>query len=378
MGPLTGYRVIELAGIGPNPMACMILADLGAEVVIIDRAPGADPTRLKDISFRGKRSIALDLKNPEGVETLLKLVEQADVLSEGFRPGVAERLGIGPDQCLERNPKLIYARMTGWGQTGPLAHTAGHDINYISLTGPLYACGRRGERPVPPMNLVGDFGGGGMLHAMGILAALLEAQKSGQGQVIDSAMTDGSALLMWMMHSMHAVGAWNAEERGVNSLDGGAHFYDCYETADGKYISIGSLEPQFYSLLLDAIDVDKERFTAQKYDQSKWPALKLELEEVFKSKTQSEWCELMEGTDICFAPVLSFAEAPSHPHNQARSTYITVDDQVQPGPAPRFSRTPSEVRHGPRAAGFGALDVLKDYGFTAEKIAELQANKILL
>jgi len=378
MGPLSGYKVIELAGIGPNPMACMILADMGADVLIVDRAPGGDEARLTDVSFRGKRSIALNLKSPEGVETLLKLVEQADVLSEGFRPGVTERLGFGPEVCLARNPKLIYARMTGWGQTGPLAMAAGHDINYISITGPLHACGRPGERPVPPMNLVGDFGGGGMLHAMGILAALLEAQKSGVGQVIDSAMTDGSAMLMWMMHSMHASGSWDATDRGVNMLDGGAHFYDTYQTADGKYVSIGSIEPQFYALLVEKTGVDRERFTALKEDKSQWPALKAELAAVIKTKTQAEWCAVMEGTDVCFAPVLPFTEAPNHPHNQARGTYITVDGQVQPGPAPRFSRTVSEVRHGPRAAGFGAEDALREYGFSDQKIAELRANGVLL
>ncbi len=257
MGPLSGYKVIELAGLGPNPMTCMLLADMGADVVVIDRASGSSKERLTDISFRGKRSVALNLKDPQGVETLLKLVEQADVLSEGFRPGVTERLGFGPEVCLERNPGLIYARMTGWGQTGPLAQSAGHDINYISLTGPLFACGRTGERPVPPMNLVGDFGGGGMVHAMGILAALLERGQSGKGQVIDTAMTDGSAMLMWMMHSMHALGDWDPSQRGVNMLDGGAHFYDTYETADGQYISVGAIEPQFYELLLDKTGVDK-------------------------------------------------------------------------------------------------------------------------
>lgn len=378
MGPLGGYKVIELAGIGPNPMACMMLADLGADVTVIDRAASGDEARLTDISFRGKRSIMLDLKQPDGVETLLAMVERADVLSEGFRPGVADRLGFGPDVCLARNPRLVYGRMTGWGQVGPLAQTAGHDINYISITGALFACGRKGERPVPPLNLVGDFGGGGMLHAIGLLAALLETQKSGRGQVIDSAMTDGSALLMWMAHSMHAAGRWDASDRGVNLLDGGAHFYDTYETADGRFVSIGSIEPQFYALLLEKTGVDKDRFIRLKNDKAKWPILKAELAAVIRTRTQAEWCGLMESTDACLSPVLSFVEAPDHPHNRARGTYITVDDQVQPGPAPRFSRTQAEVGHGPRCAGFGAEEVLREYGFGDDEIARLRASRVLL
>ncbi|MGD9659769.1 MAG: CaiB/BaiF CoA transferase family protein [Porticoccaceae bacterium] len=372
-GPLSGYRVIELAGLGPNPMAGMLLADMGADVVVIDRESNSSEKRLKDISFRGKRSVILNLKDPQELDVLLTMVEKADVLTEGFRPGVAERLGFGPNVCLARNPRLIYARMTGWGQNGSLAHTAGHDINYISLTGALHAIGRAGEKPVPPLNLIGDMGGGGMLQVAGILAALLECQKSGKGQVIDSAMTDGSALLMWMAHSDHAMNNWDAANRGVNWLDGGAPYYDVYETADGKYVSIGAIEPQFYALLVDIIGVDREKFTRWKEDKANWPALKRELQLVFKAKTRAQWSELMEGTDVCFAPVLSFEEAPAHPHNTARETYISVDAVVQPAPAPRFSRTPSAVSHGSRHAGFDAEAALKDYGIGADTIARIMA-----
>jgi alpha-methylacyl-CoA racemase len=372
VGPLSGYKVIELAGLGPNPMAGMLLADMGADVVVIDRGSDTSDLRTKDASYRNKRSVILNLKTTEGVETLLSMVEQADVLTEGFRPGVAERLGFGPDVCLARNPKLVYARMTGWGQTGPLAQAAGHDINYISLTGPLFATGRPGERPALAMNLIGDMGGGGMLQSVGVLAALLESQKSGKGQVIDTAMTDGSAYLMWMAHGFQAMGEWNAKERGANLLDGGAHCYDVYETSDKKYVSIGSLEPQFYSLLIEKTGVDRERFVRDQHDMSKWPAMKAELTDIFKTKTQAQWVELMEGTDVCFAPVLSFAEAPSHPHNIARKTYTEVDGNIQPSPAPRFSRTPSTIKHGGREAGFAGDDVLNEYGFDTEAIAELR------
>lgn len=378
MGPLSGYKVIELVGLGPNPMAGMMLADMGADVVVIDRSTKASTTRINDVSFRGKRSVALNLKTAEGLATLLKMVEQADVLTEGFRPGVAERLGFGPEVCLERNPQLVYARMTGWGQTGPMAHRAGHDINYISLTGPLFAMGRRGEKPVPPLNLVGDMGGGGMLHVVGILAAVLETQKSGKGQVIDTAMTDGSALLMWMMHSYKANNNWDASQRGVNQLDGGAHYYDVYETADGQFVSIGSIEPQFYDLLISLTGIDRQRFEAAKEDKSQWPQLKAELISVFKTKTRQQWSDIMADTDVCYAPVLSFEEAPLHPHNAARKTYVTVDKLVQPAPAPRFSRTPSVINHGPRPAGFAADKVLADYGFEIEEIVALRKTGAVL
>jgi alpha-methylacyl-CoA racemase len=325
MGPLNGYTVIELAGIGPAPMGGMMLADMGAEVIRIDRAGGMV---MKDVSTRGKKSVVVNLKDPNGLETLLRMVENADVLIDPYRPGVCEKLGIGPSACLARNPKLIFARMTGWGQEGPLAQSAGHDINYISITGALYAMGRKGEKPVPPLNLVGDMGGGGMLLVNGVLAALLETANSGKGQVIDVAMVDGAAQLMWMFHSFEAMGLWDATERGSNMLDGGAHFYDTYECADGEYISIGSIEPQFYALLKERAGLTEDDFGAQN-DQSQWSAMKEKLTAVIKQKTQAQWSEIMEGTDVCFAPVLNFLDAPKHPANIARNTYIEVDGLVQ-------------------------------------------------
>jgi alpha-methylacyl-CoA racemase len=360
MGPLTGVKVLELAGIGPGPLAGMLLADLGAEVISIERGAASGGKPIPDCSRRGKRSIALNLKSEEGVETLLKMVEKADILFEGFRPGVAEKLGIGPQECLARNPRIIYGRMTGWGQTGPLSQAAGHDINYISLTGALHAMGRADDKPVPPLNLVGDYGGGTMFLVMGLLAALYEVQQSGQGQVVDAAMTDGSAILMAMFNSLHAMGVWSPK-RGVNLLDSGAHFYDTYETSDGKYVSIGSIEPQFYALLMDKAQLDPGIFGDQN-NQSLWPELSDKLTIIFKSKTQAQWCELMEGTDVCFAPVLDFLEAQQHPHNVARETYIEVDGMVQPAPAPRFSRTVSEVQFGSRLAGNDTDQVLADWG----------------
>ncbi len=359
MGPLQGIKVIEMAGIGPGPFAGMMLADMGAEVISVERKKDATGRRQPDCSRRGKQSIALNLKTEEGIAVLLKLIEKADVLFEGFRPGVMERLGIGPAVCLERNPKLVFGRMTGWGQTGPLSKAAGHDINYIALTGALHAMGRPDENPVPPLNLVGDYGGGAMFLVTGILAALLEAERSGKGQVVDAAMTDGSAVLMAMFNSLHAMGMWSPK-RGVNLLDSGAHFYDTYETKDKKYISIGSIEPQFYALLLEKADLDHKLFGSH-LDSTQWPEQKEALAKVFLAKTRDEWCALMEGTDVCFAPVLDFIEAQQHPHNVARQTYIDVDGMVQPAPAPRFSRTVSEVRYGARAAGEDTEEVLKGW-----------------
>ena len=370
MGPLNGYTVIELAGIGPAPMGGMMLADMGAEVIRIDRAGGMV---MKDVSTRGKKSVVVNLKDPNGLETLLRMVENADVLIDPYRPGVCEKLGIGPSVCLARNPKLIFARMTGWGQEGPLAQSAGHDINYISITGALYAMGRKGEKPVPPLNLVGDMGGGGMLLVNGVLAALLETANSGKGQVIDVAMVDGAAQLMWMFHSFEAMGLWDATERESNMLDGGAHFYDTYECADGEYISIGSIEPQFYALLKERAGLTEEDFGAQN-DQSQWSAMKEKLTTVIKQKTQAQWSEIMEGTDVCFAPVLNFLDAPKHPANIARNTYIEVDGLVQPAPAPRFGRTPSEVRHGGHDVGQDTDAVLAEMGFGEQELASLRAD----
>jgi len=371
-GPLTGIRIVELAGIGPGPFAAMVLADMGADVVRVDRADrvtGGGPSLA--IWDRSRRSIGVDLKHPEGVETVLRLVEGADAFLEGFRPGVTERLGLGPDDCLARNPRLVYGRMTGWGQDGPYASTAGHDINYIALAGALEPIGRRGEAPVPPLNLVGDFGGGGMLLALGVCAALVEAGRSGHGQVVDAAMVDGSAQLMTMMHAMRAIGVWS-DERGTNMLDTGAHFYDVYETSDAKFVSIGSIEPQFYAELLRLTGLAADPAFEAQMDRSQWPALKQRLVALFATKTRDEWCALMEGTDVCFAPVLSMAEAPAHPHNSARGTFTTVDGVVQPAPAPRFSRTPSAIQSPPASAGQHTDAVLADWGFDGSEIAKLR------
>ncbi|AKV98135.1 carnitine dehydratase [Marinobacter sp. CP1] len=372
MGPLHGVRIIELAGIGPGPFCGMVLADLGAEVISVERIGAQAEKPALDCSRRGKRSISLNLKSEAGVEALLKLVESADALFEGFRPGVVEKLGIGPEQCLERNPKLIYGRMTGWGQYGPMSQAAGHDINYISLTGALHAIGRPGEKPVPPLNLVGDFGGGGMFLALGIVSGILEARTSGKGQVIDAAMTDGSAVLMSMFNTAYEMGR-HSLERGTNRLDGGAHFYDTYETRDGKYISIGSIEPQFYNQLLEVANLPRERF-GQQMDRSRWPELKQAIADVFLQKTRDEWCELMEGTDICFAPVLDLKEAQKHPHNLARQTYVDVGGIKQPAPAPRFSRTEPSVRHEARPYGADTDAVLAEVGYSAEQLDEMRAQ----
>lgn len=374
MGPLKGFRVIELAGIGPGPFCGMVLADLGAEVISVERVGAQALKPALDCSRRGKRSIALNLKTRDGVEALLKLVETADALFEGFRPGVTEKLGIGPDQCMQRNPRLVYGRMTGWGQYGPLSGAAGHDINYISLTGVLSAIGRAGEKPVPPLNLVGDFGGGGMFLALGIVSALLETARSGKGQAVDAAMTDGSAVLMTMFHSAYEMGL-NSLERGTNRLDTGAHYYDCYETSDGKYISIGSIEPQFYAQLMKVAGLPQEKFGEQ-LDKSQWPELKQYLEQVFRQKTRAQWCELMEGTDICFAPVLDIKEAPSHPHNQARKTYVDVDGMQQPAPAPRFSRTKPGILFAARQYGADTAEVLGELGFNPEQLETMRSDKV--
>ena len=369
MGPLDGYTVIELAGIGPAPMGGMILADMGANLIRVDRAAGGrayDP-----VSGRGKKSVVLNLKDPAGVETLLRMVEKADVIIDPFRPGVCEKLGVGPEQCLARNPKLVFARMTGWGQEGPLAQAAGHDINYISITGALYAIGRSGEKPVPPLNLIGDMGGGGMLLVNGVLAALLETGKSGMGQVIDVAMVDGAAQLMWMFHGMEPGGMWDATQREANLLDGAAHFYDTYECSDGQYISLGSIEPQFYALLKQIAGLSEADFGNQ-HDRSQWPAMKEKLAAVTLQKSQAEWCELMEGTDVCFAPVLNFVDAAAHPANVARDTYVEVGGVTQPAPAPRFSRTPSAVAHATHDAGEDTNDVLTAMGLAQDEIDKLR------
>ena len=373
MGPLEGFRVIELAGIGPGPFCGMMLSDMGAEVIRIDRV-GRAGRRPRDVLARNRRSIAVDLKQPEGVGLVLKLVETADALFEGFRPGVTERLGLGPDDCLARNEKLVYGRMTGWGQEGPIAHAAGHDINYIGLAGALHAIGEPGGKPVPPLNLVGDFGGGGMLLAYGLVCGMLEASRSGKGQVIDAAMVDGAASLMAMFFSM--VGHGFRNERGSNMLDGGAHFYNTYETKDGKYVCVGAIEPQFYAELVEKSGVDPNRFGPQ-MDNGQWSGFKAELTEVFKTKTRDEWCDIMEGSDVCFAPVLSVLEAPDHPHNRHRETFVTVDGVTQPAPSPRFSRTKPEISHAARTPGKDTHSVLAEIGLDADEIAALEATKAI-
>lgn len=371
MGPLKGVKIIEFGGIGPGPFCAMMLSDMGADVIRIERKGQLSFTEPKyDVMLRNRRSIGIDLRKSEGAAAVLKMVAQVDALQEGFRPGVMEKLGLGPDVCLEKNPVLVYGRMTGWGQEGPLSRAAGHDINYISLSGALHTFGRKGQKPVPPLNLVGDFGGGGMLLAFGLVCALFESRNSGRGQVVDAAMVDGSAALMAMIYGLKAAGFW-ADNRGVNLLDGGAHFYDTYETADGKYISVGSIEPQFYELLLQHAAIEEPDFKDQ-LDQKKWPILKERLTEIFKTKSRDEWCRIMEGTDICFAPVLSLDEAPDHPQNLARKTFIDVDGVLQPAPTPRFSQTPPELQGPPPKPGAHTKAVLTEFGFSTDEIDGLE------
>ncbi|MFM2073505.1 MAG: alpha-methylacyl-CoA racemase [Actinomycetota bacterium] len=374
-GPLSGYRIIELAGIGPGPFAAMMLADMGAEVIRVERAqsvrgPAPDAPHF-DVMLRGRRNIAIDLKQADGVATLLDLVERADGLIEGFRPGVMERLGLGPDVCMARNPRLVFGRMTGWGQTGPYALAAGHDINYISLAGALAHFGRAGEAPIPPLNMVGDFGGGGMFLAFGVVCALLEAQRSGEGQVVDAAMVDGSATLMSMFWAFKAAGLHDENRRGTNLLDTGAPFYDVYRCADNEYISIGSIEPQFYAELLRLTGLDTDPEFAVQHDTALWPHLKTRLHQLFVTKTRDEWCSIMEMTDVCFAPVLTMSEAARHPHNIERGTFIEMNGVTQPAPAPRFSRTVPMVESPPAHAGQHTREVLADWGLTSDRIEAL-------
>ena len=372
MGPLKGLQIIEMAGIGPAPFCGMVLSDLGANVIRVDRVTSAGSVSRQEASNRGKKSIAVDLKTPKGIEIVLNLVEASDAIFEGFRPGVMEKLGLGPDVCLQKNKKIVFGRMTGWGQEGPLAFAAGHDINYISLSGVLATIGRPGAPPVPPLNLIGDYGGGGMLLALGLVAALFETKSSGKGQVIDAAMVDGSALLMTMIYTMRGMGLWK-DSLGSNFLDGGAHFYDTYECKDGKFISIASIEPKFYQLLREITPLEDSIFDDQLSRES-WPEQKKALKEIFLKKTQQEWCDLMEGTDICFAPVLNMAEAPEHPHNKARGTFIELEGIVQPAPAPRFSRTVPEVYPAPAYVGEHTEEVLKSIGMQDSDIEDLKAS----
>lgn len=371
-GPLEGVRVVEIAAIGPGPFCAMLLADMGADVVRVDRPPSGDGQRWPAVLRRGRRSVVVDLKHDRGAEVVLRLAASVDTLIEGFRPGVAERLGIGPDACLARNPRLLYGRMTGWGQEGPWRHMAGHDIDYIALAGALHPIGRTGQAPVPPLNLVGDFGGGGLLLAFGIVCGLLEARRSGRGQVIDAAVVDGAALLTTLVHELAAMGMWRAE-RGANLLDGGAPFYDVYETADGQYVAVGALEPEFYAELLRKLGLDERELPAQ-MDRDRWPELRERLAAVFRGRSRQEWCELFDGSDACVAPVLSPGEAPGHPHNLARGTFALVGGSLEPAPAPRFSRTPTASPSPPPEAGQHTDEVLAGWGgFSAEEIASLRA-----
>lgn len=379
MGPLHGIRIVELSGIGPGPMAAMMLGDMGADIIRVDRLQPHPMDRLVDrqyvVSGRNRRAIAIDLRKPEGAEIVLRLAEKADGFIEPFRPGVAERLGIGPEACLARNPGLVYGRITGWGQEGPLARRAGHDINYIAVTGALHAIGREGQKPVPPLNLLGDFGGGGMLLAYGMVCGVVEALKSGRGQVIDAAMVDGAAALLGSIFGLHSGGAWH-DKRGANFLDTGAHFYEVYETSDGRYVSIGSIEPQFYALLLEKLGLDAVELPLQ-MDESVWPAMKETFARIFRTRTRDEWCRIFEDTDACFAPVLSMTEAPYHAHALARDAYVEVGGALQPAPAPRFSRSVPEApkvmpRHGEHTDA-----VLEEFGWSASEVAQLRKSSVI-
>jgi alpha-methylacyl-CoA racemase len=382
MGPLTGVRVVEMAGIGPGPFCAMMLSDMGAEVLRVERRPveGAAAAPLDPIYNpgragvlnRGRRSVGLDLKKPGAVEAVLRLIGRADALIEGFRPGVMERLGLGPDVCEQSNPRLVYGRMSGWGQHGPLARAAGHDINYISLSGALHAIGPRDSGPVPPLNLVGDFGGGGMFLAFGIVCALLEARTSGRGQVVDAAMCDGAATLMNMIYGFRALGQWS-EARGSNLLDGGAPFYGAYRCADGRYLSIGPLEPQFYAELLRRCGVDDPEL-ADASDPSRWPRLRERMHEVFATRSRDEWCRVLEGSDACYAPVLDLEEAPRHPHNLARGVFTEEAGVVQANPAPRFSRTPGAIQGPPPLPGEHTETALADWGFSTDNLSVLRSS----
>jgi alpha-methylacyl-CoA racemase len=374
-GPLTGLKVIEMAGIGPGPFANMLLADMGADIIRVDRPGGGNlgaTDSPADVLQRGRKSIAINLKSEEGVETVLKLIESADVVTEGYRPGVMEKLGLGPEVCLQRNPKLVYARMTGWGQEGTLSHAAGHDLNYIAITGALAAIGRADSGPVPPLNLLGDFGGGSLYLVMGILAALFERGVSGKGQVVDAAITDGVISLMGAIQGFRGVGMWDDTQRQSNMLDGGAPYYDTYQCSDGEWVSIGSIEPQFYALLMEKLGMELgEHSFMDQFDKAKWPGLKSQITNIIATKSRDEWCEIMEGTDVCFAPVLNMSEAPEHHHNKSRGSFVNVGGYEQTAPAPRFSRTVSEVGKLPVKPGHDSRQILADLGHDEATIASL-------
>jgi alpha-methylacyl-CoA racemase len=386
-GPLSGIKIIELAGIGPAPFTCMMLADAGAQVLRLERAPAgaveageefakSGAGSYWDLLNRSRSSVGIDLKNPDALELVLGLVEQADGLIEGFRPGVAERLGVGPEDCFARNKRLVYGRMTGWGQDGPMASMAGHDIDYIAIGGALWSLGRADSAPVPPLNLVGDFGGGGMLLAFGMVAALLEAARSGEGQIVDAAMVDGAASLMTMIHAFHRHGLWN-DERGANMLDTGAPFYEVYETSDGKWMAVGGIEAQFYAELIRGLGLEGDSSFPAQMSRDQWQAMKTRFAEIFKSKTRDEWSAIFDGTDACVVPVLSPWEAHLHPHNMARSTFVEVNGTVQPAPAPRFSRTPSAISKPPSPPGADTISALVEWGVPEDAVTKLRESGAL-
>ena len=375
MGPLAGIKVVEMAAIGPVPFCAMMLSDMGADVIRIDRLKQKGSGHRANVLYRGRKSIAVDLKDPQGVDVAMKLINKCDAVIEGFRPGVMERLGLGPEVCLNQNPKLVYGRMTGWGQQGKLSQAAGHDINYISLAGALGSMGYPDRPPTPPLNLIGDFGGGAMYLLSGVLAALLERHSSGKGQVIDAAMTDGTASLLSGFYGMMAMGMWTTD-RYKNRLDGGAFYYGSYECADGKHISLGSLEPQFYALLLEKCGIEDESFDEQ-LDQEAWPLKRQKMEAIFKTKTRNQWCEILEGTDVCFAPVLDLEEAPDHPHNKERETFVNFEGITQPAPAPRFSRTQGTIQSSANLTGENSEEILEKWGFTNDQISNLRENCII-
>ena len=375
MGPLAGIKVVEMAAIGPVPFCAMMLSDMGADVIRIDRLKQKGSGHRANVLYRGRKSIAVDLKDSQGVDVAMKLINKCDAVIEGFRPGVMERLGLGPEVCLNQNPKLVYGRMTGWGQQGKLSQAAGHDINYISLAGALGSMGYPDRPPTPPLNLIGDFGGGAMYLLSGVLAALLERQSSGKGQVIDAAMIDGTASLLSGFYGMMAMGMWTTD-RYKNRLDGGAFYYGSYECADGKHISLGSLEPQFYALLLEKCGIEDKSFDEQ-LDQEAWPLKRQKMEAIFKTKTRNQWCEILEGTDVCFAPVLDLEEAPDHPHNKERETFVHFEGITQPAPAPRFSRTQGTIQSSANLTGENSEEILEKWGFTNDQISNLRENCII-
>jgi alpha-methylacyl-CoA racemase len=378
-GPLAGLRVVEIAGLGPGPFCAMVLADLGAEIIRVERtgipAAAAGAVDRRQVLTRGRPSLGVDLKHPEGPNLVLQMLEQADVLLEGFRPGVLERIGLGPDTCLQRNPRLIYGRITGYGQVGPLAAEAGHDINYISIAGALAPIGRRGEPPVPPLNLIADFGGGGMLLIMGILAALYDRSHSGLGQVVDAAMVDGAALLTTMVHEIRALSLWH-DERGTNSMDTGSHYYNVYETADGEFVSVGAMEARFYRTFMKGLGFSDDAIPPQD-DETQWEALKQRVAEIFRSRTRAEWLDIFGGTDACVTPVLTLGEAPAHPHNRARGTFVDVGGVLEPAPAPRFSRTPPPDPTPPPTPGVHDTGILLGWGLTQAEIDLLIQKRII-